>query len=224
MAQGPENDNNPSPTPSPGALRAAEEATTHLGEDGLPPYPPRSPWPALPAHLLAAPLWVFGYGSLIWHPGFPHVESRPARVHGHHRALCVWSWVYRGSVDTPGLVLGLDRGGSASGVAYRVPDAEREATLAYLLRREIPVSVYRAVRRSVRLDDGRRVSAVTFVVNRDQELYAGRIEEGAVRAIVARARGRRGSNAEYVHSTAEHLEALGIPCPRLRRLARDLPG
>jgi cation transport protein ChaC len=165
---------------------------------------------------------VFAYGSLIWHPGFPFSESRVGRVHGHHRALCVWSWEYRGTVRAPGLVLGLDRGGSCTGVVFRVAEADREATVAYLMRREVPAAVYRPVRKPVRLDDGRTVAALTFQVDRRQERYAGPIAEGETLGIVSSARGRRGANADYVCNTADHLERLGIPCARLRRLARAL--
>ncbi len=210
--------------PSDALLRSVLAATEHLTEDGLPPYPPRRPWPELPAPMCRRPLWVFGYGSLIWHPGFPFSEAHIARVHGHHRALCVWSWEYRGTVDTPGLVLGLDHGGSCTGVAFRVPDAERDATVAYLLRRELTTEIYRPLRKPVVLIDGRRVSALTFVVDRSLEQYAGPMPFEELVAVVARARGRRGPNAEYVRNTVAHLEELGIPCRRLHRVAEALPG
>jgi len=197
-------------------------AAAQFAADGLPPYPPPRPWPPAPAHDFEGPLWVFGYGSLIWHPGFPFVESRTGRVHGHHRALCVWSWEYRGTVDAPGLVLGLDRGGSCTGVAFRVADAQREATVAYLLRRELPTEVYRPQRKAVQLADGRTVHALTFVVDRTQARYSGPLPQARVLAVVASARGQRGANAEYVCNTADHLAQLGIPCSRLRRLSQAL--
>jgi cation transport protein ChaC len=209
-------------TPTLTARRAAASEARHLGRDGLPPYPPPRPWPEAPGHTREGPLWVFAYGSLIWHPGFPFVESRVGRVHGHHRALCVWSWEYRGTVRYPGLVLGLDRGGSCTGVVFRVAEADREATVAYLMRREVPAAVYRPVRKPVRLEDGRDVAALTFQVDRQQERYAGPLAEGEVLGIVSSARGRRGANADYVFNTADHLERLGIPCARLRRLTRAL--
>jgi cation transport protein ChaC len=192
----------------------------HLGDDGLPPYPPPRPWPQAPA--LESPLWVFGYGSLIWHPGFPWRESCVGRVYGHHRALCVWSWVYRGTVQLPGLVLGLDRGGSCTGVAYRVGDEHRDATVAYLLRRELTTEVYRPETRQVVLDDGRRVNALTFLVDRRRDQYAGCLPPEQVARVVARASGRRGRNTDYVRNTVAHLEELGIPCRRLRRVVYDL--
>src|SRR5579885_3263075 len=87
-------------------------------------------------------LWVFGYGSLMWQPGFPHLERVPARLIGLHRALCVYSFVHRGTPEKPGLVLGLDRGGACRGIAYRVAAPERDATLSYLREREQVTSVY----------------------------------------------------------------------------------
>jgi cation transport protein ChaC len=209
--------------PSAESLRSVLAAVEHLGDDGLPAYPPRRPWPCPQPGIADAPLWVFGYGSLIWHPGFPFEEARIARVHGHHRALCIWSWEYRGTTEVPGLVLGLDRGGSCTGVAFRVGEAEREATVAYLLRRELTTPIYRPVRKPALLDDGRRVRVLTFVVERGSEQYAGRPGDARTVQVVASARGRRGPNAEYVQSTVQHLDELGIPCRRLRRIARALP-
>ena len=208
--------------PGAASLRSVLAAVEHLGDDGLPAYPPRQPWPRAAAGIADAPLWVFGYGSLIWHPGFPFEEARIARVHGHHRALCIWSWEYRGTVDLPGLVLGLDRGGSCTGVAFRVRESEREACVAYLLRRELTTDIYRAVRKRALLDDGRCVSALTFVVDRARDQYAGNPAEQRVVDVVAAARGRRGPNAEYVRSTVRHLDELGIPCRRLQRIVRAL--
>src|SRR2546421_11293351 len=94
-------------------------------------------------------LWVFGYGSLMWRPGFDFVEQVPARLIGEHRALCVYSFVHRGTPEKPGLVLGLDRGGACRGIAFRVAEQNREATIAHLRAREQVTSVYRAVKRSV---------------------------------------------------------------------------
>src|ERR1700709_2936869 len=98
-------------------------------------------------------LWVFGYGSLMWRPGFDFVEQVPARLIGEHRALCVYSFVPRGTPEKPGLVLGLDRGGARRGLAFRVAEKHRSATVAYLREREQVTSVYREVTRSARLPD-----------------------------------------------------------------------
>src|ERR1700742_1062455 len=101
-------------------------------------------------------LWVFGYGSLIWRPGFEFLERVPARLIGEHRALCVYSFVHRGTPEKPGLVLGLDRGGACRGVAFRVAEKNRAATVNYLREREQVTSVYREVMRSVLLENSAR--------------------------------------------------------------------
>ena len=200
------------------AIADNREAMRHLHADGLPPYPPAEPWPDIAHEFVAGPLWVFGYGSLIWNPGFPSVERKPAVVHGYHRRLCVWSWEYRGTVDYPGLVLGLDRGGSCQGIAFRVDESQKRNTVAYLLRREVPVSVYRPRRCRVTLQDGRKVLALTFVVMRHGHQYAGHLPLAQVRDVVASARGVRGGNDEYVLNTHRHLQQLGIPCKRLEQV------
>src|ERR1700728_4227485 len=122
------------------------------------------------AELSKGDLWVFGYGSLMWRPGFDFVERVPARLVGLHRALCVYSFVHRGTPEQPGLVLGLDRGGACRGVAFRVAEKHRAATVAYLRAREQVTSVYREVMRSVWLENaGRpRGSAPGSVVDRRQ--------------------------------------------------------
>jgi len=154
--------------------------------------------------------WVFGYGSLMWRPGFAHVETRRARLHGFRRSLCVTSVVYRGTPARPGLVLGLDRGGSCVGLAFRVPQELRDEVLAYLRDRELVTSVYVERMLPVRLDGGEIVSAVSYVVDRHHEQYAGALDEGSAACIVSGAVGNAGRNEEYVHNTIEHLKALGI--------------
>src|SRR6201995_4229898 len=104
-------------------------------------------------------LWVFGYGSLIWRPGFSFAERRIATIHGYHRSLCIYSHVHRGTPERPGLVLGLDRGGACAGVAFRVAAARRVETLGYLRERELVTSVYREALLRTLIDDGRRVDA-----------------------------------------------------------------
>ena len=122
-------------------------------------------------------LWVFGYGSLMWRPGFEFIEQVPARLIGEHRALCVYSFVHRGTPEKPGLVLGLDRGGACRGIAFRVAAKHRAATVAYLRAREQITSVYREVMRSVWLENEprQRVSALAYVVDRGHVQYAGRL-------------------------------------------------
>ncbi|MEW9805623.1 gamma-glutamylcyclotransferase [Mesorhizobium marinum] len=154
--------------------------------------------------------WVFGYGSLMWRPGFAHTETRRARLFGFRRSLCVSSFVYRGTPERRGLVLGLDRGGSCVGLAFRVPGELRDEALAYLRDRELVTSVYLERTVPVRLDGGAVVDAVTYVVDRLHEQYAGALDEMTAAGIVSGAAGTAGPNEEYVLNTIEHLRALGI--------------
>lgn len=180
-------------------------------------WPPERPWPEI-ALDLPNPLWVFGYGSLMWRPGFPPAESRIARLYGYHRGLCIWSWVYRGTERDPGLVLGLASGGSCLGVAHRVQTEHREEAAAYLYNREMVTAVYLPVVKDIRLDDGRTVPALTFVADPRHQQYAGDLSAEEAAAIVRRARGHSGANVDYVSSTCACLDELGIPCPRLHRI------
>ena len=154
--------------------------------------------------------WVFGYGSLMWRPGFAHTETRRARLHGFRRSLCVTSHVYRGTPERPGLVLGLDRGGSCVGLAFRVPHGLREEAVSYLRDRELITGVYLERMLPVRLASGENVEAVTYVVDRSHEQYAGSLDEPTAALIVSGAVGQAGPNEEYVLNTIAHLKALGI--------------
>ena len=168
--------------------------------------------------------WVFGYGSLMWRPGFDYLEQAPARLDGLHRALCVYSWVHRGTQDKPGLVLGLDRGGACRGVAYRVAAADRETVLAYLRKRELVTNVYREVWRLVRFPGGSHppVKALTYLVDRDHVQYAGRLPRETLLAITRDGAGQSGANRDYVINTAAHLKALGLGDRLLDWLAEEL--
>lgn len=167
-------------------------------------------------------MWVFGYGSLMWKPGFPHGEARPARIHGYHRALCVWSWVHRGTRERPGLVLGLDRGGSCIGIAHRVSAGDRDAVVEYLYARELVTNVYVPVVRPIHIEDVGRVAALAFIVDRGHDQYAGDLSAAHAARTIRDARGRSGANPEYFANTMAHLEALGIRCPRLTEIERVL--
>ena len=168
--------------------------------------------------------WVFGYGSLMWRPGFAHTETRPARLAGVHRSLCVYSWVHRGTRERPGLVLGLDHGGTCCGLAFRVETQDRDAVIAYLREREQVTNVYREVVRPVLLDDDRRVPALAYVVDRRHDQYAGRLDRETQRRLVLSARGRSGANVDYVINTAKRLGELAIADAALLQLAESLGG
>lgn len=171
--------------------------------------------PALPP----GDLWVFAYGSLMWSPEFDYVRSAPALLRGYHRAFCVRSVRYRGTPERPGLVLGLDRGGSCRGVAFLVGAARVEAAIAQLWAREMPRAVYKPRLVPVRVD-GERVQALTFVSDRAHDGYAGRTDLESAARTIASCCGERGPNVDYLANTLEHLEALGIVEPGLRRLYR----
>ena len=166
-------------------------------------------------------LWVFGYGSLMWRPGFAFVEQVPARLIGEHRALCVYSFVHRGTPEKPGLVLGLDRGGACRGVAFRVAVKNAAATVAYLRAREQVTSVYREVTRSVWLENDarQRVSALAYVVDRGHVQYAGRLSLAEQLRHVLQGHGQSGNNRDYVLSTVKAIEAAGFRDAPLHRLA-----
>jgi glutathione-specific gamma-glutamylcyclotransferase len=166
-------------------------------------------------------LWVFGYGSLMWRPGFEFIEQVPARLIGEHRALCVFSFDHRGTPEKPGLVLGLDRGGACRGVAFRVAAGLRDTTIAYLRSREQTTHVYREVMRSLWLDDDarQRVSALTYVVDRGHVQYAGRLPLKEQLRIVQQGHGRSGNNRDYVLSTVRAIEAQGFRDGQLHQLA-----
>src|SRR5882762_8629420 len=169
-------------------------------------------------------LWVFGYGSLMWRPGFEFIERVLARLIGEHRALCVYSFVHRGTPEKPGLVLGLDRGGACRGIAFRVKEKNRAATVAYLREREQVTSVYREVKRSVWLENEarQRVSALTYVVDRGHVQYAGRLSPAQQLRYVQQGHGRSGNNRDYVLSTVKSIEAQGFRDPQLHQLAAML--
>lgn len=165
-------------------------------------------------------LWVFGYGSLMWHPGFAYAQAVRARLTGWHRCFCIWSVVYRGTPLHPGLVLGLDRGGVCEGIAFRVaPEHAREA-ISYLRWREQVTGVYREALVPVELAGAarRRVCAVTYLAEPAHPGYAGDLPLPLQAALIRAGRGRSGANLDYFASTLKHLAELSIREPALERL------
>ena len=162
------------------------------------------------------PIWIFGYGSLIWNPLFTFAERRVAKVRGYHRGFYLWSKINRGSPERPGLVLGLDRGGSCGGMAYQLhPDSVTEE-FKLLWRREMLAGMY--IPRWVNADTSSGiVSALTFVVDRAAKGYAGRLSDENIVTTALRAHGHHGSCADYLLETATSLEHHGISDQRMRR-------
>jgi cation transport protein ChaC len=169
-------------------------------------------------------LWVFGYGSLMWRPGFDALERVPARLKGLHRALCVFSFVHRGTPERPGLVFGLDQGGMCRGIAYRVAAAAREETIAYLRGREQVTSVYLETMRRIELEDAskRQVRALCYTVDRGHVQYAGRLTLAQLVHYVRQGHGSSGANRDYVLDAVHALEALGYRETELHLLAERL--
>ena len=154
-------------------------------------------------------VWVFGYGSLMWNPAFHYVERRLGRLHGYHRSFCMWTPLGRGSPENPGLMLGLDNGGSCRGVAFRIAAHKVEEELDIVWRREMVAGSYDPRWVTVRTDLG-AVRAVTFVMNHENERYAGRLPVQTIVRHLATAGGRLGTAFEYLENTVAHLDELGI--------------
>jgi glutathione-specific gamma-glutamylcyclotransferase len=171
-------------------------------------------------------LWVFGYGSLMWRPGFAFLERRHARLVGAHRALCVYSFVHRGTPQTPGLVLGLDRGGNCRGIAYRVAAAKRAQTIDYLRAREQVTLVYRETSRTVWLDDDpqQSVHALCYMVDRGHRQYAGHLTLAQQMHFVRQGHGRSGNNRDYVLAAVKEIEAQGYHDRELHLLGELIKG
>jgi cation transport protein ChaC len=166
--------------------------------------------------------WVFGYGSLIWNPGFDYVEAHPAKLYGLHRSLCIYSWVHRGTEDAPGLVLGLDKGGSCHGMGFRVHADNRDWVIDYLTRRELVTNVYNESWRRIRFENGNCETALTYVVDRSSPQYSGLLNLQKQIEIVASASGGSGPNCEYILNTVEHLKSIKIRDHNLETIADSL--
>ncbi|MDZ4134036.1 MAG: gamma-glutamylcyclotransferase [Paracoccaceae bacterium] len=170
---------------------------------------------------MQTPLWVFGYGSLIWNPGFPVAQTRVAQLAGWHRSFCMRSIHHRGTVDAPGLVLALDRaaGAHCAGVAFQVEAGAEAETLAALRERELISSAYLEDWLPLALQGGGEVRALCYVIDPDHVQYCGGLGLEEQARIIAAAVGGRGPNREYLFNTADHLESLGIADADLQWLA-----
>ena len=169
-------------------------------------------------------MWVFGYGSLLWNPGFEFVEKQIACLHGYHRSFCMRSIHHRGTVADPGLVLALDRhqGAKCQGVAFRVAFENVEATLSYLRDRELVSSAYLEVTLPIALSDGTTVDAVIYVIDETHDQYCGGLPLTEQARILSKAVGGLGPNWEYLYNTAAHLAELNIVDADLQWLDREV--
>jgi cation transport protein ChaC len=164
--------------------------------------------------------WVFGYGSLMWRPGFDYAERARATLHGRRRAFCIYSVHHRGTHERPGLVLGLAAGGSVRGAAYRVAEAAWPEVYAYLVEREQPTETYAEARREVRLADGRRVTAVVFLSDVRHAQWAGTLSLERQADLIAGSRGLSGPNVDYLRDLVSHLREEGVHDRAMEHLLR----
>ena len=169
----------------------------------------------------AADLWVFGYASLIWRPEFKFSEQRPARVHGYHRTLKMWSCLNRGTPECPGLVFALMSGGSCRGMAYCIARDQVESVLPALWEREMPNGVYDPKWLRCHTPQG-PLMAMAFTLSRQSPQYTGHLPDAIYTQIFAEARGRFGLTRDYVQLTHDKLQALGMPDAALARLLKHI--
>lgn len=163
-------------------------------------------------------LWIFGYGSLMWSPGFSYRQQALGRIHGYHRALCILSTRYRGTKRKPGLVMGLCRGGSCWGMAFRVHAGRVRHALARLWLREMPRRVYAPRLLDVRLASGRQVRALAFLADPTHPAYVRELDLHGRARLVAQGIGQRGLCVDYIGNTLDHMRALGVNDPHLERV------
>jgi len=166
-------------------------------------------------------MWVFGYGSLLWNPGFDVAQGVIGRLPGYARSFCMRSIHHRGTVAAPGLVLALDPHADAAceGMALQVVAGREAETLDYLRARELVSSAYVEKELEVQLSDGRAVRAVVYVIDETHDQYCGGLPLEEQAQIIARAVGGRGPNTEYLYNTADHLRQIGLHDPSLEWLA-----
>ncbi|WP_374577135.1 gamma-glutamylcyclotransferase [Phenylobacterium sp.] len=162
--------------------------------------------------------WVFGYGSLMWRPGFEFVERQEATLHGRRRAFCIYSVHHRGTYERPGLVLGLAPGGAVRGAAYRIAEADWEATYAYLREREQPTETYIEARAAIRLADGRRLETLVFLSDVRHPQWAGALSPERQAELIAGATGLSGRNVDYLRDLVVHLRQQGVRDVAMERL------
>ena len=165
-------------------------------------------------------IWIFGYGSLIWNPAVHFTEKLRGKVYGYHRSFCLWSTIGRGSPSQPGLMLGLERGGSCNGIFYRLDRREVRSELDIVFRRELITAAYRPTWVSARISDKSRFKAIAFVINRSHNRYAGALDDETVIQTIAEAKGTLGSCSDYLYETVLQLDNLGMPDRRLASIAR----
>lgn len=170
--------------------------------------------------------WVFAYGSLMWRPDFTYTERQPATVYGYHRSLCIFSWVHRGTREKPGLVFGLDVGGSCEGAAFKIPRHAQRETIDLLRARELVTEVYQEAKEPITLTGTRKgtVNAILYTAVLEHEQYASDLGHEETVRFIKQGVGKSGINTDYVLSTYDHLCEEGIRDDVLAALCRDIRG
>ncbi|EFL88005.1 cation transport protein chac [Ahrensia sp. R2A130] len=166
--------------------------------------------------------WVFGYGSLMWKPGFDYLERQRATMHGVHRSPCIFSWVHRGTVASPGIVMGLDEGGFCEGVAFKVNMNQQREVVDYLRARELVTNVYIEVTREGHLDNGETVPMLCYVADTTHQQYADNLSIDALVAQISGAEGQSGKNEDYILDTVEKMREMEIHDERMEAVAARL--
>lgn len=166
--------------------------------------------------------WLFAYGSLMWNPEFNYLRAETARLHGYHRRLCLWSVEHRGTFEKPGLVMGLDRGGSCHGQAFLIDKVDATEIIDRLNQREMLTGAYRSEMKTLRLGSGEQVGGVCLIARRDHPQYAADLDQQHTIDCVHAAQGGRGSNREYVLNTTRRLQQMGLRDSRLEAIADGL--
>lgn len=175
---------------------------------------------ALPYSKDGQDLWVFGYGSLMWDPGMPFKENRGARLWGYHRGLCIYSHTYRGTPEKPGLVFGLDHGGSCTGRAFLVRAKDIDPVMTYLYEREMVNNVYRPVMGQVDIEKYGRQLALTFVADPTGIQYCSGISDLEAARLINQGIGPKGSSFDYVNETLKHMQEIGVRDHALERIVK----
>lgn len=167
-------------------------------------------------------VWVFGYGSLMWNPGFDYLDVKLARIYGVHRAPCIYSWVHRGTQERPGIVMGLAHGGACVGKAFEISAERADETIDYLRSRELVTNVYLERIRPVHLETGEKINAVTYIADTRHQQYAGHLTKKQLVNQISGAVGKSGDNESYILDTANHLKELGIRDRMMEKIALAL--
>ncbi len=166
--------------------------------------------------------WFFAYGSLMWNPEFDYLRSETAKLYGYQRRLCLWSVAYRGTIEIPGLVMGLDTGGSCVGRALLISEVSADKVIEKLNQREMVTGAYQSALKTVHLQSGERVNAVCLMARRNHPQYVSKLDIPTTAEIVQHAEGPRGKNSEYVLNTVRHLRKMGIVAEALEAVAERL--